>query len=261
MGVIAALLPRPAWLSRLRTALRDRHTVLPCAGWPDLLRACEHEPVVIAFFDLYADGALNLEHLRTMRRRFPRVTQVAYVLGAADRGRDLFDAGRAGIDALVLADRDDSPAVLRATVDLAEARSVTGLVREQLGEVKPLIRDALLIAVTRAHEGLAPDRLGKLLAISRRALADQLAQAGYPPPQRLLAWGRLVVAAHLLEDESRSADSVALALDYPSWSAFRNTCQRYLHATPHEIRARGGAAFAMRTLLAEVAGGAQVAAE
>lgn len=256
MGVIAALLPHAAWASRLRTAVRDRHTVHSCAGWADLLRACEQKPVVLAFFDLYAEGTLNLEHLRTMRRRFPRVTQVAYVLGAADRGRDLFDAGRAGIDALVLADRDDSPHVLRATVDLAEARSVSGLVREQVADARPLVRDALLIAVTRAHESLTPDALGKLLAISRRALADQLALAAFPPPQRLLAWGRLIVASHLLEDESRSADSVALALDYPSGSAFRNTCQRYLHATPHEIRARGGARFALAALAAEVASGA-----
>ena len=256
MGVIAALLPHVVWASRLRAAVRDGHTVHPCTGWADLLRACEQEPVVLAFFDLYADGALNLEHLRTMRRRFPRVTQVAYVLGTADRGRDLFDAGRAGVDALVLADRDDSPLVLRATVDLAEARSVAGVVRELVADAKPLLRDALLIAVTRAHETLTPERLGKLLAISRRALADQLSVASYPPPQRLLAWGRLIVASHLLEDESRSADSVALALDYPSGSAFRNSCQRYLHATPHEIRARGGARFAMAALLAEVHSGA-----
>jgi hypothetical protein len=55
-----------------------------------------------------------------------------------------------------------------------------------------------------------------------------------------------------LEDRHRSADRIALALDFPSGSAFRNTCQRYLQATPLDIRARGGAAYVIRTLLGKV---------
>ena len=251
MGVIAALLPDPAWHQRVQAAVRDRHEVVPCADWAGLLRICGAEAVVLAIFDLYAEGGLDLEPLRTLRRRFPRITQVAYVSPTAERARDLFDAGRAGIDAIVVAERDDTPSLLRATVDLAEARAVAGVVREHLDSEAPLVRDAVLIAVTRAHEGLDPDRLARLLHLSRRALADQLARAGFPAPQRLLAWGRLIVAAHLLEDVSRSAEGVALALDYPSGSAFRNSCQRYLQATPHEIRAKGGARFAVRGLMAE----------
>jgi hypothetical protein len=46
---------------------------------------------------------------------------------------------------------------------------------------------------------------------------------------------------------------VAASLDFPSGSAFRNTCQRYLHATPGEIRGRGGAAYVIRTMLRQVA--------
>ena len=56
----------------------------------------------------------------------------------------------------------------------------------------------------------------------------------------------------MLEDANRSADSAARALDFPSGSAFRNTCQRYLRATPQEIRARGGAAFVVEAFLKDV---------
>ncbi|MBI3791293.1 MAG: helix-turn-helix transcriptional regulator [Gemmatimonadetes bacterium] len=251
MGVIAALLPDASWQQRVQAAVRDRHEVVPCGDWAGLLRTCGAEAVVLAIFDLYAEGDLDLEPLRTLRRRFPRITQVAYVRPTADRARDLFDAGRAGIDAVVIADRDDTPALIRATVDLAEARAVAGVVREHLDSEVALVRDAVLISVTRAHEQLDAERLARLLHLSRRSLADQLGRAGFPAPQRLLAWGRLIVAAHLLEDPSRSAEGVALALDYPSGSAFRNSCQRYLHATPHEIRANGGARFAVRGLMAE----------
>ncbi|HVP69762.1 MAG TPA: hypothetical protein VMS45_00480, partial [Gemmatimonadaceae bacterium] len=56
--------------------------------------------------------------------------------------------------------------------------------------------------------------------------------------------------ARLLEDADRTADGVAMALDYPSGSAFRNACQRYVGAAPHQMRARGGAAYVVGELLA-----------
>jgi len=53
----------------------------------------------------------------------------------------------------------------------------------------------------------------------------------------------------MLEDPHRSADSVARILDFPSGSAFRNTCQRYLSAAPQEIRNDGGSAFVVTAFL------------
>jgi AraC-like DNA-binding protein len=61
-----------------------------------------------------------------------------------------------------------------------------------------------------------------------------------------------MIAARLLEDPERSADHVALALEYPSGSAFRNSCQRYLGATPHDIRARGGARWVAEEFLTRI---------
>jgi hypothetical protein len=59
----------------------------------------------------------------------------------------------------------------------------------------------------------------------------------------------------------RGADRVANMLDFPSGSAFRNTCQRYLGATPGEIRTEGGASFVMRSLLERVRAGTESAEE
>jgi hypothetical protein len=55
----------------------------------------------------------------------------------------------------------------------------------------------------------------------------------------------------MLDDLNRSADAVSAALKFPSGSAFRNTCQRYVHATPTELRPRGGAEYVVSQLLAE----------
>jgi AraC-like DNA-binding protein len=252
MGVIATLLPNTGHLHRLRTAIRDRHELVACEDWATLLRVCERQPVRVAVIDLFVGGKANFERVRHLKQRLPRLTLIAYITFAADRAHDVFDAGRQGMDGLILADQDDAPRALLALVEHAESRSLGAVVRAALDGVDATTRDAVLLSVTRAHERLSPDGLARLLALPRRTVSQRLAAAGFPPPQRLLTWGRLIFAAHLLEDRHRSADRIALALEFPSGSAFRNTCQRYLRATPLDIRARGGAAYVIRTLLYQV---------
>lgn len=248
MGLIAALLPNPARLFRLRSAIRGRHAVEACATWDDVLRLCEVQPVHLAIVDLFAGGSLTLDPVRQLKRQYPRMATIAYVDVTAERGKDLFDAGRSGVDALIVANVDDDALNIAATIEHAEARGVAGVLRGMLAELRPTARDALLLAVTRAHEHLSPDDLARRLQLSRRVLAKHLEQAHLPSPQRLITWARLLVAAHLLEDPERSADNIALALHFPSGSAFRNTCQRYLHATPSGIRRNGGAPWVLEQM-------------
>jgi len=251
MGVIATLLPHSTRLQRLRAAIRDRHSIVACDDWSALTRMCDAEPIHLAVIDLYADGTANFESVRLLKLRFPRVALVAYVGVTPERARDMFDAGRCGFDGLIVADVDDAPLTLLAHVDKAEARSVASLLRRAIGDLKPTARDAVLASVTRAHERLTPDAFARMLAVPRRLLTRRLTDAGFPPPHRLLTWGRLIVAAHMLEDKHRSADSVAQVLDFPSGSAFRNTCQRYLRATPQQLRDRGGASYVIETFMSQ----------
>ena len=252
MGVIATLLPQALHVERLRRAIRDRHQLAECADWSSLARACDREPVRTAVVDLYADGAFAVDRVRRIKQRLPRLTVLAYVTLAPGRSHDLFEAGRSGVDGLVLAGEDDAPRALLARIEGAESRSLAGVVRGSLQGYDALVADAVLLAVSHADERLATADLVRLLAVPRSTVAHRLAAAGFPAPHRLLTWGRLIVAAHMLEDRHRSADRVAATLDFPSGSAFRNACQRYLHATPGQIRARGGATFVVRSLLRQV---------
>jgi AraC-like DNA-binding protein len=249
MGVIATLLAHDTRLARLRAAARDRYRFVPCEDWISLTRAVERGPVNLVVFDLYVDGRADFERVRQLRVRVPRAALVAYVDLTKDRARDMFDAGRCGIDVLIVADETDTPATLTALLEQAEARSVSSLIRPHLSGMRSVVRDAVMLSVTRAHERLTPDGLARLIAVSRRLLSKRLEGALLPPPHQLLTWGRLIVAASMLEDGSRSADGVASALDFPSGSAFRNTCQRYLGCTPHQIRQRGGAQWVIQELL------------
>lgn len=251
MGVIATLLSNAGHVQRLKAAIRDRHDLVTCEDWPALLMTCESRPVRVAVVDLFAGGQANFECVRQVKQRVPRLTLIAYVSFTAERAHDIFDAGRQGMDGLVIADQDDAPRPLLALIEHAESRSLGSVVRQSLNGIEPTIRDAVLLAVTRAHERLSPEGLARLLALPRRTVSQRLMAAGFPAPQRLLTWGRLIVAAHLLEDRHRSADRIAVALDFPSGSAFRNTCQRYLGGTPSDVRSRGGAAYVLQAMLAE----------
>jgi len=252
MATLATLLTDPRALQRLNSAVQGDHKVIPCRTWEELETACKEDAVSLAIFDLFLDGKAHFDIIRRLKMRAERLTLVAYVTVTPDRARDLFDAGRAGIDGLLIAGQDDTPAAFRAVLERAEARGVAQILRPRVAHFVPSVRDAIMVAVTRAHLRLTSHRLAEICNTSKRALLSALADAGCPPPQQLITWGRLIVAAQMLEDDRRSADGVARLLEFPSGSAFRNTCQRYLGATPHEIRAKGGAAFAANAFLAQL---------
>jgi AraC-like DNA-binding protein len=252
MATLATLLTDPRTLQRLSAAVHGDHTVIPCRTWDDLESACREEAVSLAIFDLFLDGKAHFDVIRRLKMRAERLTLVAYVTVTPERARDLFDAGRAGIDGLLIAGQDDTPAAFRAVLERAEARGVAQLLRPRVAHFAPAVRDAVMVAITRAHLRLTSHRLAEICGTSKRVLLKALADAGCPPPQQLITWGRLIVAAQMLEDERRTADGVARLLEFPSGSAFRNTCQRYLGATPHEVRAKGGAGYAANAFLAHL---------
>ncbi|MDH5233504.1 MAG: hypothetical protein OEW77_01000 [Gemmatimonadota bacterium] len=253
MAAIATMLPDPRTLQRVNAAVQGEHRLVHCRDWTELEAACQDDEVTLAIIDLFADGSSHFDVVRRLKMRAERLTMVAYVTLTPDRARDLFDAGRAGFDGLLLAGQDDTPAAFRAVLERATARGVAQLIRPRLADQPALVRDAVMVAVTRAHLRLTSHRLAEICGVSKRALLSGLDSGGFPPPQKLLAWGRLIVASQMLEDPERAADAVARLLDFPSGSAFRNTCQRYLGATPQEIRANGGAAWAVGKFFKAVA--------
>lgn len=252
MATIAAMVTDPLALQRLGAAVQGDHTLVHCATWDELEGACKNEAVSLAIVDLFAQGKAHFDVIRRLKLRAERLALVAYVSVSADRARDLFDAGRAGLDGLLIAGQDDTPAAFRAVLERAEARGVAQLIRPHVAHFPPSVRDALMVAITRAHLRLTGQRLAEICSVSKRELLAALAGSRCPPPQKLITWGRLVVAAQMLEDGTRTADGVARMLDFPSGSAFRNTCQRYVGATPQEIRAKGGAAWVASRFILEL---------
>src|SRR5438093_11308731 len=124
MGIIATLLPA-AQLQRLRVAARDRHELVACDDWTSLIRACERRPVRVAIVDLFSGEDSSSERIRQLKQRLPRLALIGYVAVSVERARDLFDAGRQGMDGLVIMDRDDAPMDLLRSIAFAESRALS----------------------------------------------------------------------------------------------------------------------------------------
>ena len=242
MGVVATLLPNTKHLQRLRLALRARHDVIVCGDWGSLVRVCEQQPVGLAFVDIFGDGDQGAaDRIRRLKLRLPRLTLIAYITFTPERAYDLFEAGRQGADGLIIADQHDSPGLcwpwwsrrIRAVSAASSGRR--SRVWIQWHATRCCWRSPMPM------KGLSSVELARRLSLHRRTLSTHLMRAGFPSAQRLLTWGHLVVAGQALEDRHRSAQRVASALGFPSGSAFRNTCQRYLHASRRKgFATRGG---------------------
>lgn len=81
--------------------------------------------------------------------------------------------------------------------------------------------------------------LAKTLHLSRRTLLRWCQRAGLPAPRRLLAWMRVLLAAELLDDPGRTVLSVAHTCGYSSDSGLRRITQKFLGASPTELREQG----------------------
>jgi AraC-like DNA-binding protein len=231
-----------------------------CESWEQMFSACDGRLVHAAVLDLAVAATPTFDPIRRFKRLNPTIALIAYTTYSMETAHHIFDAGRYGFEALVIADLDDGPSAFARAIERASARGVAGMVKRGLARpADPVAADALLTTITRAHERLTPAALAHEMGISSRRLARALEASGYPSPHKLIMWGRLIVAAALMDGTRHSTDRIALTLSFPSGSAFRNNCRRYMGAKPSEIRARGGAALVFASLQALISRGGHAA--
>jgi AraC-like DNA-binding protein len=213
-------------------------------SWEALTRAYRRSPpTALVLVDPYAGhaGARALsEHLHDWLRAFPDSTVVA-----------AFDAARAGVDdlrALVgwgvaeVVDllREDTAAALSVRLAGVHGHTVHRLLRRAFPAGLPSRTRVLLsvAAETVAAGGQAPE-LAAVLGVDERTVPRWCARADLPPPRRLLAWLRLLMAADLLDDPHRSQADVARAIGYSSAASLAGAVRAMLGVGPRDLRDRG----------------------
>jgi AraC-like DNA-binding protein len=229
------------------------------AGW-DELRATvvSAPPAALLIVDPYDGSPMPRQRLcpelRTLLWEFPSATVLAAMEVRASNTHDLRTLGEWGVTDIVSLSEDDTPEALFRRLRSVEGRSLQLLLQRTLPSM--LSGRARLLMMTAAEVVAAGARgreLARRLHLSERTVLRWSTRAGLPPPRRLLAWMRMLLAASLLDDPGRSVLSVAHACGYASDSSLRRAMQDFLDTGPTALRREGAFARASHVFLDELA--------
>jgi AraC-like DNA-binding protein len=233
-------------------ALRDLLERLPgsqyrlqlVADWDALRSALRRSPpTAVAVVDPSGPsgegGALSTE-LRDLLSEHPTTTVVAALHVSPtepDVLRTLLEWGVA--DWLDLT-REDTPAAVERRLRSVRSRPLQRLLQRALPRGVPSrTRGLLLVAAEVVSSGGQIPEIASALGVHRRTVPRWFQRADLPPPQRLFAWLRLLLAADLLDDPGRSVESVARGCGYAGAPSLKTALRNLMKTTPRALREQG----------------------
>jgi AraC-like DNA-binding protein len=232
---------------RLRRALAGRRHVVHVEDWNGLREAIRVSPPgSVAVVDPYAGADEEPSpHLRDVLRDFRSATVVAAHPFDSGHYADLRTLGQWGVAELICTGKEDSRPALLRRLRVLEARPVERVLARLA--VRPLgsRARALLQAAgeTVAGGGQTPE-LAASLNLTERTLLRWCARADLPPPRRLLAWMRVLLACDLLDDPGHSLSSASRACGYAADMPLRRAIRNLVGLEPREMRQAGALAAA-----------------
>jgi AraC-like DNA-binding protein len=242
---IAIILHDRVDLARIETALRDSAILVPIEGERSLHAAIARQDVSATIVTLHGkrlDDAIGC--VRRTKDRFPSHLLLVYFDEAAIPTAALTEVIRLGADELIKYGRDDLKGLLAPYVEEAAQGNLVRSIRDRLRpRLDPAVSQIVEHILSVSHKRLTVEQVASNLGIHRRTLVSRLAARGYPAPQALLGWCRLLLAARLMEERGRTLDSIALQLDFCSVSGLVNQFRRYTALGTRELRHRGQGPF------------------
>jgi AraC-like DNA-binding protein len=229
---------------RIRDATRQRAHVCFVERAADLLIhvAADARPlagIVVEAID--RDSRSVAETVRELRMRIPEVPVVGYCRIGYEHSAGIRSLAAAGVHELIFHNVDDHGVALRAVLDAGAQACAAEVV---LAEVAPLVADTLhpfmAFCLRHPHKAHTVTEVASALGLNRKTFANYSQRAQTLIPAELLAWCRLLLSAYYLTHTSRTVESIALQLDFPSDTALRNMMKRYTGHRAQEVRAKGG---------------------
>lgn len=203
-----------------------------------------------------ADGSAGPSvELASLLERFPSLTMTAAAEFRAHQADDIIRLGEWGVVQVIDLTEETTPVALGRRLAAARGRPLRALVEGSLPACTSAGGRAILGAASAvvADGGQGRD-LAEVLGITPRTLSRWCRQSGLPPPKRLLAWMRVLLAAEFLDDPGRPVAAVARACGYAADSSLRLALRRFTGFNPTDLRDRGAfdtAAAAFVEALAE----------
>jgi AraC-like DNA-binding protein len=195
--------------------------------------------VVDPYWGTTRAGDLSIE-LSALLHRYPSLAVIAALevrTGKADHIRRL---GAWGVVEVIDLEEEITSRELASRLLAATGQPLRNVIQRALppysgGPARSILAVAAVIVV----EGRQGHDLARALHVSSRTLSRWCRRAGLPPPKRLLAWMRAMLAAELLDDPGRTVSDVALACGYAADASLRQALRVLVGRTPSELRAIG----------------------
>lgn len=237
---------------RLRSiALERGHELRVISNWDELSIAARTAPASAQIVvDPYREGSGGTQispDLVGLLNRLPSLTVTAALPVEADRSSDVKRLGEIGVAQVI--DMEEETTTIAVAQRLRSARGLPLrrlLDRALPASVSGAARAILAAATTIVAEGGQGADLADSMNVTPRTVSRWCRRAGLPPPKRLLAWMRVLLAAELLDDPGRRITDVATACGYAADSSLRHTLRTFLGLTPTELREQGAFAFSSR---------------
>jgi AraC-like DNA-binding protein len=258
--------PRPLIVMHSNGAFRDRvrrftSHAFECSFLPDWesLRAAipDAPPAALLLVDPYAAGnrdglQLSLE-LRALLWEFPSATVVAAMELRAGRSHDVRTLGEWGVTDIIAIGEEDTQEAINRRLRSAQGRPLQNLLQRCLPTaMSGRARTLLMTAAEIVSMGGRGRDLARALHLSERTVLRWSERATLPPPRRLMAWMRILLASSLLDDPGRTVLSVAYACGYSSDSSLRRAMQDFLGTIPTTLRREGAFSAAAKLFLDEL---------
>jgi AraC-like DNA-binding protein len=225
--------------------LADRHYIFQAVpDWETLEDAVRESPpsalvVVDPYLGTNAKSGPS-PALRALLTDFPSTPVFAALEVRPERFDDVRMLGKWGVLQVISLEHDDTQTALLQRFRQSHGRPLRALLEDILppdtpGRARAIVDAAAEVVAVGGHGR----DLAKALYLSRRTLLRWCERAELPPPRKLLAWMRILLAAELLDDRGRTVLSVAHTCGYSSDSGLRRVTQKFLGASPTTLRERG----------------------
>lgn len=258
--------PRPLYVLHQNASFCDRVRRVGTKAYQcrfvstwDRLRqeVAEAPPTALIIVDPYEPGGRPTPqlstHLRSLLWEFPSATVVAAMEIRPGQSRDLRTLGEWGVTDVISLEEDDTQEAVTRRLRAAQGRPLQALLDRSLpSSLSSRARSLLMTAAEVVAMGGRGRDLARALHLSERTVLRWSERAGLPPPRRLMAWMRILLAASLLDDPGRTVLSVAYACGYASDSSLRRAMQDFLGTIPTTLRREGAFSRASQAFITEL---------
>jgi len=249
---LLVLHPDDGFHQRVAAAAGSAYRMEPLDGWEPLRgRVRSAPPSALIVVDPYhGSGEAPSPELRSLLSEFPSAVVFAALQVRPDRVEDLRTLGGWGVVQIVSVGHDDTPDAMAVRFRQSQGRPLRALLEGVLPpETSSRARSIVDASAGVVAAGGHGRDLAREMGLSRRTLLRWCEESALPPPRKLLAWMRILLAAELLDDQGRSVLMVAQSCGYSSDSGLRRVTQKFLRASPSELRRKGAFRHASRVFL------------